>query len=286
MKPFLKLFKTTAVLVLMLGLALTVFMPVPVQAAAFMQKVESRFLCVAGEALTEGDVLTMKTDGKCYKADADDSTLRPAIGVAEMTVASAANVGVVTAGKIGGLSSLTKGAAVFLSATAAGTTQTEPAAYGQVLGKAISATEYVVAIANQLPTNAKTKVVVYQVENLAANADIGDGAAANARSLFAAPAAVTLTKISVVGQAAPAGVDDSNTAVLTVHHNAAATAIVTKTYNTGTVFPAANTKTSLGTLDTTEKILAADDTVRLSVVNGTNADLPAFLVLIEYTTAE
>ena len=114
--------------------------------AASIQRVESRFGCVAGEALTEGDILVMKSDGKCYKADADDSTLRPAIGVAGFTAASAANVSVVTRGQVGGLSSLTKGADVFLSTTAGGNTQTEPASYSQKIAVAISATQFAIQI--------------------------------------------------------------------------------------------------------------------------------------------
>lgn len=124
-------------------------------------------------------------------------------------------------------------------------------------------------------------ILSYQVENLAANADIGDGTAGGARVVYSTPRPQTLTKISILSQAAPAGIDDSNTCVIKIYRNAGATPIVNKTYNTGTSFPAINTEGDLGTLDATEKVLAKGDQLRLEVTNGATADPPAFMLQVQ-----
>lgn len=115
-------------------------------AAAFIRQSTTRVSATAGETLTEGDAAVIKSDGKAYKADADDSTLRPSIGIVHKGAAANASAEIVTRGILGGLSSLTTGAPVYLSTTAGGRTQTLPAAYGQQLGIAISATEMTIDV--------------------------------------------------------------------------------------------------------------------------------------------
>jgi len=126
---------------------------------------------------------------------------------------------------------------------------------------------------------ANAKIFSYQIEDLSADADIAD------RPLLVIPTgyALTLTDIKVLSQGAPAGIDDSNTCVVVVKNGSSA--IVTKTYNTGTAFPASGTAASLGALSATYKILAAGEIVKFSITNGTNANPPAFMVQLEGTLA-
>lgn len=119
-------------------------------------------------------------------------------------------------------------------------------------------------------------VHVYEVENLAAGADIAD------RPIFAAPAGgAVLQKVGIVPQGASAGVDDANTAVITVE-DASGNAIVTKTYNTGTQPPGASVYGDLGSLTAANAVLTANEVVRLDVTQGAMADLPGFVVIVEW----
>lgn len=52
----------------------------------------------AGEALTIGDVVYYKSDGKVWKTDADSTTTMPAIGIALATVSAEASVSVLLYG--------------------------------------------------------------------------------------------------------------------------------------------------------------------------------------------
>jgi hypothetical protein len=282
----------------------------PAHAAAYIAQSSARVSGVAGETLAEGDAAAIKAaDGLVYKADADDSTLRPALGFIGKGGASGVDVEVVTRGTVAGLSSLTKGAVYYLSATAGATTATAVASYPQKVGVATSATTLnidigspatVVAdsavttgkIAANAVTSTKastplvTKTVLIAVENLAAGVDIGDGTAANARVVWRAPTALTIGAVKIVGFAAAAGIDATNTAVIKVYHQAQATPIVTKTYNNVTTWPASGTFDDLGTPDATEKVFASGDVLRFDIVNGTTADPPAFLIQIDYTTTD
>ena len=126
---------------------------------------------------------------------------------------------------------------------------------------------------------ANSKIFSYQIDDLSADADIAD------RALFVVPTgyALTLTDIKVISQGSPSGIDDSNTCVVVVKNGS--NAIVTKTYNTATAFPAAGTAESLGSLSATYKALAAGAIVKFSITNGTNANPPAFMVQLEGTLA-
>lgn len=113
-------------------------------AAAYdIQQIYTRISATAGETLTTGDVVTIKdADGKAYKADADDSALRPAVGVVGKGAAAAAKVEIVTSGILKGWSSLSEGLPGYLSATAGAVTQTAPTAWQQQVAVAISTTQY------------------------------------------------------------------------------------------------------------------------------------------------
>lgn len=102
---------------------------------------------IAGEALTERDIVQIYDDGgtaKARKADANSSPVRVADGWASESVSSGASVRVyLTASLITGLAGLTIGADYYLSTAAGGITATAPSTSGNIrqrVGKALSAT--------------------------------------------------------------------------------------------------------------------------------------------------
>ena len=112
-------------------------------AAAYLKNSYARFSATAGQALAIGDVVCLKdANGYAYKADSDNATLRPAVGIVTKAGSSGESVGIMTYGIFGGYSSLTEGAPVYLSATAGAITQTAPSGYLQQIGIAISTTSY------------------------------------------------------------------------------------------------------------------------------------------------
>jgi len=255
----------TAVL---LALALAGLLPPAAFGAASLQRVESRFSCVAGAALTEGDILMMKSDGKCYKADADDSTLRPVIGVAGFTAANAANVSVVTRGQVGGLSSLTKGSLVYLSTTAGGTTQTMPTAYSQPVGMAISATQYVINIQR---ARQKQSVSIHVPDPGGAGSGILAGYV-----LWSPPVNVTITAAKHVPQAdwvAAAAANDGEVKIV----NAAVGNLATLSVVTAL---ASGSKNDMGTI-TNAAVVAGTNVTLTQTANGT-ANAPASVIQLEY----
>jgi hypothetical protein len=131
---------------------------VPADADAYYAKqVYARFSCTAGETLTAGNVVSIKdADGYCYKADADDATLRPAVGVVGMGGASGASVEVIVQGIISGWTSLSEGAPGYLSAATAGAVTQSAPAYSQQIGYAISATDYFVNCQNYFDSSSLT----------------------------------------------------------------------------------------------------------------------------------
>ncbi len=114
----------------------------------------------------------------------------------------------------------------------------------------------------------------YRVEDLAADADI------SARPVFVHPRACTLVSVGILTEGAPAGVDDSNTAVIAVKDDAGNT-IVSKTYDTANQPPSSDYE-DLGSLDGTHKVLSAAEHVTLDVTCGTTADLPAFQIILVF----
>jgi hypothetical protein len=102
----------------------------------------SGLVCVktAGENLIFGDVVYFKSDGKAWKADADLLGAYPAMGMALGTIAANTTGQILLRGSIRNDAwNWTVGGLVYLSTTAGGLTQTQPAATDnaiQVLGVA------------------------------------------------------------------------------------------------------------------------------------------------------
>ena len=102
---------------------------------------------VAGEDLTSGQLVAiLDSDGYVYAADADDATLRPAIGIVEMDTDDEAHVEIKMRGRVTNESSLAEGKPVYLSQTAGDVTQTPEGPYCQAVGIAVSTTDYVLCI--------------------------------------------------------------------------------------------------------------------------------------------
>jgi len=257
--------------------ALLALLAIPAEALT-VTMVTARFSCVAGETITAGQAVTMKAaDGYCYKADADDAALRPAVGIAGATTSTGNRLGVVTSGIVAGNSSLTKAGAMYLSTTAGGVTQTQPSAYSQTIGRAISATEFQVQI--QPPQS--LKVLPVAVENLAAAADIGVGTDwKQARAIYQAPRAMTIHDVLIYGRDTLSVYAYGN--VVRVFNDGAT--VAEKSYNTATVWPAAFTATSIGTIANAN--VAAGKSLFFEIVNGVLCDPPAFDLLIEYFTGD
>ena len=131
-------------------------------------------------------------------------------------------------------------------------------------------------------TGVASQFIVYQVIDLAADADI------TSTGLFVCPTGFTFTisSIDIISQGTAAGIDDSNTCVISVLNGT--NAIVTKTYNTGTTFPADGTSDNLGALDETHKVITAGQIIKYTITNGATADSPAFIIQIigELATVE
>jgi len=95
---------------------------------------------VAGEALTAGNACYISaSDGKAYKCDADDITKVAFVGFAQENASLDANVNLIHAIHVTGLSGLTIGAVYYLSGTAGAITATAPTIAVRV-GVALSAT--------------------------------------------------------------------------------------------------------------------------------------------------
>lgn len=129
------------------------------------------------------------------------------------------------------------------------------------------------------PTHNPQMLTVF-VEDLAAGVDITD------RVILEAPSGytVTVTGATIISNGSAAGIDDSNKCTVLLEDEASA-AIVTKEFDTDPAFPAAGASVSMGTPDSTNKVLTAGQKLLLSVTNGTAANPPAFLLQITYTIA-
>ena len=119
----------------------------------------------------------------------------------------------------------------------------------------------------------RVKTITHTIEDLAAGADIA------ARAIHAFTAAAWVVGARVVNQAtAAAGIDNSNTCVITLKNGAST--IVTETFDATTTFPAANTQQTLGTVGNTQAVKG--DEITVSVTNGATADPGPFLVEVDY----
>ena len=240
----------------------------------------------AGETLKKHDLVCMKsTDGKMYKADCDDLTLSPPIGFVTTDTASG------TDGKVRGFGwidfeaswavadslSYAHGQLIYCDSTAGRISSNRPK-NAIVIGKVKEDTDasfITKMFINPLEEKNKiTQMVHVPVEDLSAGSDIAT------RPVLVAATAIELVAIGVLSQGTPAGVDDSNTAVIAIADDAANT-IITKTYDTSNAFPT-NDYEDLGVLDSTHKILDEGEHITLSVTNGATADLPSFIVVVEY----
>jgi hypothetical protein len=133
----------------------------------------------------------------------------------------------------------------------------------------------------KLAATAKTHILSYQVEDLAAGVDITD------RVIFYVPTDIdaTLVSATIISQGSAQGIADApNTCVIKLTDGAHD--IVEKTYNTGAAFPADGAEQSLGTLAVDYVKLAEGEKLYLSVTNGTLANPPAFMLQITYTLAD
>lgn len=114
------------------------------------------------------------------------------------------------------------------------------------------------------------QLYTFHVEDLAAGADIA------ARVLAVVPTgyALTILQADIIPRGDDAGIDASNTAVVSLLNGS--NAIVTKTYNGTVTFPDKDVVGNLGALSGTYQKIAAAGTLKLSVTNGATADTPAF----------
>ena len=129
----------------------------PQIASAFsVKQMFTRISSVAGETLVTGNVVAIKAaDGLEWKADADVSTLRPAIGIIGKGGTAGEKVEVVIWAIVTGWTSLTKGAPGYLSETPGLITQSSPS-WSQQLGVAINGTDYLVSFHNYFNTTGIT----------------------------------------------------------------------------------------------------------------------------------
>jgi hypothetical protein len=111
----------------------------------------------------------------------------------------------------------------------------------------------------------------FEVPNLAAGSDY------TKRTLFGSFYAFTMTRIGILTHGVPAGIDDSNTVVLTIKNSADVT-VVTKTFNLANQ-PPTNAFADLGTLVIAS--FTSNDYLYLTVTQGTTANLPAFAIVVE-----
>lgn len=119
-------FKKLTVAALAFVIALALALPAAHAGEVWKQKFV-RFSATAGETLAIGDVVCIKNaDGKAWKADADSSTLRPAVGVIDKGGAADATVEIVVEGILAGQTELSEGYRLFLSETGGAMTTTGP----------------------------------------------------------------------------------------------------------------------------------------------------------------
>lgn len=132
----------------------------------------------------------------------------------------------------------------------------------------------------KMTATANTRVVNYQVEDLAANADIAG------RALLEVPTGMvfTITDARIISHGAAAGIDAGNTCAVAIKNGS--NAIATATYDNATPFPDENASGSLGALNATYKVLAAGEKLVLAVTNGATANPPAFMLQVTFTIAD
>jgi len=122
----LRKFKTAGIMIAILALIAAFSVP-QANAAEYWKQVHVRFSATAGETLAVGDVVCIAAaDGYAYKADANDSSLRPAVGIVNKGASAAAKVEIAVMGILAGQTAASPGYRLFLSETAAALTTTAP----------------------------------------------------------------------------------------------------------------------------------------------------------------
>lgn len=123
-------------MVAMLAMLLIVaVMPQGAQAAEYWKAKYERFSAPAGTTLAVGDVVCITaSEGKAFKADADDSAARPAVGIIGKGGATNATVEIVIRGILGGQTAASPGKRLFLHTTAGALIATSPGTNIQTLG--------------------------------------------------------------------------------------------------------------------------------------------------------
>lgn len=141
-----KWFKFTG-LALLLAIMCVGLLAATASAWSWKQKSE-RISGVAGETLATGSAVCMLSDGKVYKADADNATARPAIGViGDKAGAAGDTVEIVTRGVIAGAGSAnTVGSRLYLQAEPGVFNSTAPTTGGnQTIGVALPGGDALIA---------------------------------------------------------------------------------------------------------------------------------------------
>lgn len=165
-------------------LLIFVFMAPQAFAAYRVKQIIMRVSGTAGETVTTGYAAGIKdADGEWYKADANDATIRPAIGVVgSKTGGDGETVEIVLIGVLTGWTSLAEGAPVYLSETAGAFTQSAPS-YAQQCGVAISSTDILFNFQNYFDSSAVTALGVLS----GATPIVLEGATADAYETTIAP---------------------------------------------------------------------------------------------------
>lgn len=116
-------------------------------------------------------------------------------------------------------------------------------------------------------------VLTFAIEDLAADGDVAN------RVLAALPRGGQIISAGFVANGSFVGVDNANTSVWTLTDGAGNT-ITTTTFNATNV-PVNNGYNTLGVPDATHSLLTAGETFRVSVTNGTSANLPPGTLVVE-----
>ena len=110
MKRFLRL----GLMALMVVILIAAVMPQAANAAEYWKAKYERFSATIGETLATGDVVYIKgSDGEAYKADADDSNKRPAVGIVDKG-GSSGTAEIVVRGILAGQTAASPGPRLFL----------------------------------------------------------------------------------------------------------------------------------------------------------------------------
>jgi hypothetical protein len=112
-----------------------------------------------------------------------------------------------------------------------------------------------------------------EVVNLAAGADI------TLTPAYVAAQAMVITSAWLLTKGTPAGINNSNTAVVTLKDKNG-NVVLTKTFNTATQPPTSGSLNLTSLLDADYTTLAAGDRLDLTVTQGATANMPAFSITL------